>query len=264
MKVFISWSGSLSGEVAEKLRGWLPSVVQSVDPYLSSEDMHKGARWRDEVARELEATDYGIICVTPENISSEWMNFEAGALSKKLDRSYVSPFLVRLKNSDLSNGPLAQFQSTVYHEYKDVHKLLKSINSVAERKLQPDHLEDVFRTWWPRLKNPIDELVKQYSVRNPLSTGRDAEEKLQEILALVRGQQKLLTDLGKLRQSTSADVAPIIVNGVNFSDIRLLLRQAYSIADEAAIPGQGETPALVQIRGLIGVIERQLFGKKVG
>jgi hypothetical protein len=262
MKVFISWSESLSREVAEQLRGWLPRVVQSVDPYLSSEDIHKGARWRDEVAKELESSDYGIICVTPENLSSEWMNFEAGALSKKLDGSYVSPFLVRLKNSDLSHGPLAQFQSTVYHDYKDVHKLLKSINSVSERQLRPDDLEEVFRTWWPHLKNPIDELLKKYSARTPVQAGRDAEGKLEEILVLMRGQQKLLTDLEQTHQSMARDAAPTVVNGVDFSHIRLLLSQAYSIADEAAVPGQPETRALVQIRGVIGVIERQLFGKK--
>ena len=59
------------------------------------------------------------------------------------------------------------------------------------------------------------------------------------------------------------DAAPVVVNGVDFSHIRLLLSQAYSIAHEAAVPGQPETPALVQIRGVIGVIERQLFGRNV-
>ena len=91
MKVFISWSGAISHQVALVLREWLPSVIQAVEPYVSSEDIDKGARWTTDISKELEASQYGILCVTPENIEAPWLNFEAGALSKTIDKSRVCP-----------------------------------------------------------------------------------------------------------------------------------------------------------------------------
>ena len=126
MKVFISWSGSFSRNIAIILHDWLPMVIQSIDPYVSSEEIDKGARWIVNISKELEATNFGIICITEENVDAPWLSFEAGALSKSLQYSRVLPFLIGLKNSDFK-GPLSQFQTSTFDK-NDVNKLILSIN----------------------------------------------------------------------------------------------------------------------------------------
>lgn len=101
MKVFISWSGNISWKVAVIFRDWLPSVIQSVEPYVSSEDIDKGARWSTDIAKELEDSTFGILCVTKENLEAPWLSFEAGALSKTMEKSFVTPFLFDIKRSEV-------------------------------------------------------------------------------------------------------------------------------------------------------------------
>ncbi len=199
MKVFISWSGEISNKVALAFREWLPSVIQAIEPYVSSEDIDKGARWSTDIAKELEASRFGILCVTRENADAPWLNFEAGALSKTIDKSRVSPFLFGLKRSEIRTGPLLQFQSTVY-EKSDVAKLLHSINCAAEpRCIDETRLDSVFDVWWPKLQEFIEPhlagVEASGSVAVAPSSGEmrnDAADILEEILELTRSQHKLL------------------------------------------------------------------------
>jgi hypothetical protein len=110
MKVFISWSGERSKSLAHAFHEWLPLVLHYVEPWLSEADIDAGERWAQSVATELAASNFGIICVTSENITSPWVLFEAGALTKSLETSRVIPVLLDLEFSDVS-GPLAQFQA---------------------------------------------------------------------------------------------------------------------------------------------------------
>jgi hypothetical protein len=107
MRVFLSWSGHRSRAVAEALRDWLPDVLQVVQPWLSSEDIPLGVRWASEIARMLSDADTGIICLTRDNIHSQWLNFEAGALSKQL-ATPLCVYALDLGPADIT-GPLAQF-----------------------------------------------------------------------------------------------------------------------------------------------------------
>ena len=111
MKVFISWSGERSKPVAEALRWWIPSVIQAIKPWLSKEDIAKGARWSSELADQLKDTNFGVVCLTSDNLKSSWIVFEAGALSKAVDSAFVCPYLVDLQVSDL-DGPWKEFQAT--------------------------------------------------------------------------------------------------------------------------------------------------------
>jgi hypothetical protein len=152
MKIFLSWSGEVSHEVAKQLHTWLPCVLQGVETFLSS-DISKGDRWSDVVAEELKEAHYGIICVTPFNIHRPWMNFEAGGLSRVISRAHVVPFLFQVHPEEL-DGPLSQFQSTVYGK-DDVLALVRSINREMQPSLNPEVLERTFEKWWDDLDRAL-------------------------------------------------------------------------------------------------------------
>ncbi|HCJ7274058.1 TPA: toll/interleukin-1 receptor domain-containing protein [Vibrio cholerae] len=198
MKVFISWSGAASHQVAKVFRDWLPSVIQSVKPYVSSEDIDKGSRWSTDIAGELEESTYGILCVTRENLEAPWLNFEAGALGKSIDKSRVSPFLHKLKRSEVK-GPILQFQSTI-QEKEDLFKLVKSINlACGESGLDESRLEKVFNVWWPDLEKQLCAIETHEEAsaipNDSLESTSEIDgisEILEEILEISRANQRLL------------------------------------------------------------------------
>ncbi len=189
MKVFISWSGDTSHDVALALRDWLPSVLQIVEPYVSTHDIEKGARWSAEIGRQLNETAFGVLCVTSDNVGSPWLNFEAGALSKSVDTSRVSPFLLGLRPAELT-GPLSQFQATL-PTLDDVTRLAKSINAVTERPIDETRLIDGVRMWWPRLEEHLT-AASNKEIRPNAEPKRDAQEMVEELLEITRGMQRRL------------------------------------------------------------------------
>jgi hypothetical protein len=193
MKVFISWSGDTSHDVALALREWLPLVLQSVDPYVSSEDIEKGARWSADIGHQLDETAFGILCVTADNAGAPWLNFEAGALSRSVDTSRVTPLLLGLRQAELT-GPLSQFQATLPN-LDDVTKLIKSINSVAERPIDESRLVDSVQVWWPRLEERLN-AASSKEVKTSAEPKRDTQEMVAELLEITRGMQRRLVTGG--------------------------------------------------------------------
>ena len=159
-KIFISWSGSKSHDIALELSKWLPYIIQSIKPFVSSGNIRKGMRWSDVLSQELNETRYGIICVTRQNVWSPWLNFEAGALSKHVSQSYVAPILFDVDPS-LLHGPLSQFQATVFDEKdekgEEIFALVSGINNSLpiQRQISPEVLKVTFDKWWPDLKDGL-------------------------------------------------------------------------------------------------------------
>src|SRR5438105_1748421 len=110
MKTFITWSGDFSHHVALALKGWLPILFERIDVFVSSESIRKGKRWPVEVSKQLEQSNFGIACLTPDNLTAPWLLFETGALSKLNQSSVAILLLGSVRGADLLESPLSHFQ----------------------------------------------------------------------------------------------------------------------------------------------------------
>ena len=196
MKVFISWSGPQSGHIARALRDWLPNVIQTLEPWMSAEDIDAGSRWNQEMADQLDATDFGILCITRANPEHPWLVYEAGALSKSVGRSRVVPYCIGLNPTDIPNGPLTQFQGKIA-ERDPTFEMVRSINNaMGGSGLSADRLQGAFDAWWPTLKESLSDLPEDEPSEVPTT-----EDKMDEILMKVRSldhQFGSITTLGSL------------------------------------------------------------------
>ncbi len=159
MDVFISWSGERSKYVAESLSVWLKRVIQVVRPWMSSEDILAGARWNPEIAKRLEQSAFGIVCVTPENLTAPWLTFESGALAKTIDqKTRVCPYLIDM-NEIGPQHPLSQFQckraveDETYDIVRSIHATLVATDASID--LTESQVKEQFEQWWPKLSERL-------------------------------------------------------------------------------------------------------------
>ena len=110
--------------------------------------------------------------------------FEAGALSKTLEQTFVCPLLYDMALSQLS-GPLAQFQATEFVK-AGVLRVLTTLNAAQSlKRLSPLELEEIFEMWWSKLQSKIQETPV---VNTENVVRRTTDELLEEILSLSREQ----------------------------------------------------------------------------
>ena len=242
MKVFISWSGAetKSLAVAKVLHAWLPSVVNAIEPWISTEGLRAGLKWNQELERELDNTSFGIIVVTPWNQGSQWLNFEAGALSKRVSgsESRVAPLLIDFdKPTDLV-GPMASYQATL-PEKESMRSLIFSINeALGDGKRSRDLLIKAFDICWPALERDLQEIKDTFADESdpaksphPTPVVANPNDAMSEILASVR---ELTRSNAQLRQhfnhqesssvsykSKLAEVDRNTKRGKNFVDMKI-------------------------------------------
>lgn len=183
MSIFLSWSGPRSKAVAESFKEQL--ALFEIDSWMSSEDISKGQSWLTEIGDKLDKYSGGIIFLTPENLEARWINFEAGAIAKHGNSSRVCTYLLDLDSSDVP-PPLSFFQATKPTQ-EDTLKLFKDLKEwVTEGTVNAENIEKIFNAVaWLELDKSID-VAKKIKTGKPKSTDRDADEKIDELLGLMR------------------------------------------------------------------------------
>jgi TIR domain-containing protein len=91
---------------------------------MSDQEIETGRRWNEEIAKALDDTDFGLVCVTADQ-HAPWLMFEAGGLAKRLGVGRVVPLRIGLKSAQLKE-PLARFQG-VDLDKEGVRKLIQDI-----------------------------------------------------------------------------------------------------------------------------------------
>ncbi len=188
MKIFISWSGERSQALAEALRNWLPLALHYAKPWLSKSDIHAGDRWSVEVAKELQESNFGIICVTKDNLNSPWILFESGALAKSMEDGRVIPLLLDLDFKEIS-GPLAQFQAKKA-EKSGIKELVDGLNKSAPSPEPSERLDQIFEPLYAQLGDAIEKIPLNKSSKQVRSQG----EILEELVSSVRNVEMRVRD----------------------------------------------------------------------
>jgi hypothetical protein len=199
MKVLISWSGELSHHVALLLREWLPMFIQAAEPWVSSEDIDRGTLWRTELAGELAQGSTGILCITRDNVTSPWVNFEAGALSKTPETARVIPFLFEMRPSNI-HSPLADLMGAIYERgsaknKEEFRKLLGSLNTSRNPPyVAAEVFSATFERMWPEFEPRLDALAAEAETltSDPAPNPPEASDVLEEVLQAVRDQSRMI------------------------------------------------------------------------
>jgi hypothetical protein len=130
MRLFISWSGGRSHRLAVVLQQWLETHFSGhgISVFVSP-DIQKGSLWLPAVNAELQRADAGLVCLTARSLDSQWVLFEAGALSTavalRTGEARIFTYLLGVDPAALPS-PLSVYQSTVA-TMEDTLRLINSL-----------------------------------------------------------------------------------------------------------------------------------------
>jgi hypothetical protein len=219
MKIFLSWSGegSQSHRLAQAFKEWLPTVFQSAKPFLSSKDLYAGVQWFPKLKEELEAADFGIVCLTRSNRTAPYIMIESGAIAMRIGDTKLVPVLCDMSLTDLGESPLKAF-NCVHLTRDGVWKLADSINiTLGDRGLPSEMLSKTFNIWWPEFEQTITDIIATPDKSAPAKKDFNVESAVEQIHnnmnALVKSQlagrlqyleltKALLTALGAIGAPT--------------------------------------------------------------
>ncbi|MCC5823809.1 MAG: toll/interleukin-1 receptor domain-containing protein [Phycisphaerales bacterium] len=204
-QVFISWSGEYSKSVALHLRDFLEYVLPECRLWMSSEDISKGRQWPAELSSILLRPESfcAVIVLTPDNLQSDWLLYEAGACAAAYHKSLVCPIACDVPYTKLPK-PLQHFQATDASSKIEMKKLVRSIAG----KLDPDISakwpvrESYFSAQWVNYHKSI-QAVKGNNERTE-STSKPESDPYNQIIDLLNETLKRIAQL----ELSKSPVAP--------------------------------------------------------
>jgi len=184
-------------------------MIQGLDTFMSKHDLESGSRWSLELSKQLEETNFGIIFLSSENLNSQWILFESGALTKHIEGRACSILIGELKPTDVT-GPLSQFQNRTFQK-EEIKSVLSDINKKLQKPLEIQRLDMVFEKWWPDLEKEYKEAISSYP-NQVTASPRDQRDMIEELLTRIRNIERVCDERKPLATTLNEYVAPLVEN----------------------------------------------------
>ncbi|MBU8865574.1 toll/interleukin-1 receptor domain-containing protein [Paenarthrobacter sp. MMS21-TAE1-1] len=171
--------------MAQAIYKCLPSLFDNAKPWISTEN-RSGSIWLPEIDKQLSDTDFGIVCVSKQNQGAPWLNYEAGALSRKVDakRELMPVLLVDFDDTVEVTGPVTGFQMK-FANLEDFFVIMKDLN---ESELGPGIDADILRMRveliWPSIEAEVKKVKSSHDSQDVKK--RTDDDKYEELLVTVR------------------------------------------------------------------------------
>lgn len=140
-KIFISWSGDNSKQIARALKDSLENTIfkdTGLECFVSDVDISSGDDWWNKIKTELKKCKLGIACITKENLRAPWIYFESGAMIAR-DLKLI-PVLVNCNINSLNGTPIATKHMVDFYNQEKFTQMVKTIN----RELNLLSISDAF------------------------------------------------------------------------------------------------------------------------
>ncbi|MBI1939065.1 MAG: toll/interleukin-1 receptor domain-containing protein [Ignavibacteriales bacterium] len=197
MKVYLIWSGELSRAIAQAFKDWVPNVISNVELFFSKSDISAGTNWFQEISKQLESTNFGVIFLTKDSINAPWIFFETGALAKHISQASICTTLIDIQTTDIV-GPLTQFQAITLNK-EGMLALAKSINNSIDIQRLPDRmLSDLFEMKWQSFEEKINAIkisIKTVTTSQASLPKQTEKEVVDEILRLTRSMNQAMNQV---------------------------------------------------------------------
>lgn len=164
MKIFLSWSGDCGKALARVFHEFLHQHLQIQSFF--SEEMRTGTMWASRLKQAVQETDYSLIFLTPESLTSHWLLFESGALWSR-ESVRIAALLCGIPRDHVPD-PLEKFQNRLVigldtgAAEEEINRLFSDINKArpVETQLSDNVFDLVMKERWPVLKVELDGLRK--------------------------------------------------------------------------------------------------------
>lgn len=200
MKLFISWSGKESREIAQYVTEWVNMCfINNIETFISTEDIKVGEDWFSKLSTQLDEADACLICFTPDNLNSKWIHFEIGAAANSKNGMRVMSIVPGNCMSKIGQ-PLSKYQLTNYSR-EGFYDLFNSLNELIERPIEGRLADKNFSLQWTGLETKLqpylDNFEKDlYSIDQNIKILTKAEEVSDYNMRIVQNANEILLTTG--------------------------------------------------------------------